>query len=168
MPIFLKNSPQVICKQVLWLIKNSNQDFQAKETPFCFQLSVKKRFAQHWNSFPHQNWNPSPPHPNRNPSPPHQNSSTSTTSPTCRSAQDVPLSGFQFFETVEEQEKSKNQEYLEEIKHLKNTNKDIDCKRQNLEKDLFQTEQTNKKVFKENREIRLKLKVVFSSKDMKE
>ena len=102
-------------------------------------MSVKKPFAQHWNSFPHHNLNPSPPP---------QNISTSTTSQTCRSAQNVPLSGFQCFETVEEQEKSQNQEYIEEIKHLKNINKDIDCKRENLEKDSFQTEQTNKNHWK--------------------
>ena len=49
MPIFLENSPQTICDQILWLVKNANLDFQLKETPFSINLSLKKRFAHHWN-----------------------------------------------------------------------------------------------------------------------
>jgi hypothetical protein len=50
LPIFLENSPQIICDQILWLIKHANLDFQVKETPFSLNLSLKKRFAHHWNS----------------------------------------------------------------------------------------------------------------------
>ena len=49
MPIFLENSPQTICDQVLWLIKNSQLNFQARETPYSLSLSIKKRFAQRWD-----------------------------------------------------------------------------------------------------------------------
>ena len=50
MPIFYENSPQSITDQILWLVKHANLDFQIKETPFSLNLSLKKKFAQHWNS----------------------------------------------------------------------------------------------------------------------
>ena len=49
LPVFLENTPGVICDQILFLVKNSNLDFQLKETPFSLNLSVKKRFSNHWN-----------------------------------------------------------------------------------------------------------------------
>ena len=47
-PLFLENSPTVICEQIVWLIKNSNLNFQLKETPFGLDISLKKRFVQKW------------------------------------------------------------------------------------------------------------------------
>ena len=49
-PAFLDNSPNVICEQVLWLVKNSDLNFQVKETPFGLNLSIKKRFVKHCNN----------------------------------------------------------------------------------------------------------------------
>ena len=42
LPVFLKNTPSMICDQVLWLVKNSNLNFQLKETPYSLNLSIKK------------------------------------------------------------------------------------------------------------------------------
>ena len=47
-PIFLENTPAVICEQVLWLIKNSGLDFHVKETPFSLDVQLKKKFTNHW------------------------------------------------------------------------------------------------------------------------
>ena len=49
LPIFLENTPSVMCDQVLWLIKNSGLNFQIKETPFSLDINLKKRFANIWN-----------------------------------------------------------------------------------------------------------------------
>ena len=48
-PLFLKNSPSLICDQILYLVKNSNINFDLHETPFSLKLNLKKSFAQHWN-----------------------------------------------------------------------------------------------------------------------
>jgi hypothetical protein len=49
LPIFLENTPHAVCEQVLWLIKNSGLHFQIKESPFSLNISLQKRFANHWN-----------------------------------------------------------------------------------------------------------------------
>ena len=41
------NSPSAICEQILLLVKNSNLNFELKETPFSFNLNLKKTLAQH-------------------------------------------------------------------------------------------------------------------------
>ena len=48
-PAFLQNSPSGICDQILYLVKNSNLNFELHETPFSLNLNIKKSFAQHWN-----------------------------------------------------------------------------------------------------------------------
>ena len=47
-PIFLNNSPAIICEQILWLVKNSGLNFNIQETPFGLNLSIKKRFVNKW------------------------------------------------------------------------------------------------------------------------
>jgi hypothetical protein len=47
-PAFLENSPKVIYEQIVLLIKNSNLNFQLKETPFGLYIQLKKRFVQTW------------------------------------------------------------------------------------------------------------------------
>ena len=47
-PIFLGMTPHMICEQIVWLIKNSNLNFQLRETPFGLNISLRKRFAQKW------------------------------------------------------------------------------------------------------------------------
>ena len=75
--MFLGNSPQIICGQIIWLIKSSNLNFQLKETPFGLEISFKKRFVQHWdnnrtNFSQHSHHHvPSPPQPEVSP-PRHQ------------------------------------------------------------------------------------------------
>jgi hypothetical protein len=48
-PLFLQNSPSGICDQILYLVKNSNLNFELHETPFSLNLNIKKSFAHHWN-----------------------------------------------------------------------------------------------------------------------
>ena len=55
LPTFLENSPIVVCEQTIWLIKNSNLNFQIKETPFSLGVGIKKRFVNQWNSTPAPN-----------------------------------------------------------------------------------------------------------------
>ena len=47
-PAFLNNSPSQICDQLLYLVKNSNLNFELQETPFSLNLQLKNSFAQHW------------------------------------------------------------------------------------------------------------------------
>ena len=49
-PIFLNNSPSIICEQILWLVKNSGLNFSVQETPFSLNLSIKKRFVTKWQN----------------------------------------------------------------------------------------------------------------------
>jgi hypothetical protein len=81
-PTFLNNSPNMICDQIVWLVKHSNLNFQLKETPFSLSLNLKKRFAQHWlpESHPRASFaTPVPPQPQANYQPsfrncdPHEN-----------------------------------------------------------------------------------------------
>ena len=48
-PVFLENSPSMVCDQILFMVKNSDLNFQLHETPFNLSLNLKKSFAQHWN-----------------------------------------------------------------------------------------------------------------------
>ena len=48
-PVFLKQSPGMICDQLLYLVKNSNLNFELHETPFSLNLNLKKSFTHHWN-----------------------------------------------------------------------------------------------------------------------
>ena len=63
-PVFLNNSPSQICDQILYLVKNSNLNFELHETPFSLNLKLKKSFAQHWkktdNSTPTNSSSPVP------------------------------------------------------------------------------------------------------------
>ena len=55
LPIFLNNSPSVICEQILWLVKKSNLNFSLQETAFSLNLCIKKRFINKWPSTEHSN-----------------------------------------------------------------------------------------------------------------
>ena len=55
LPTYLENSPSGVCDQIIWLIKNSNLNFQLKETPFSLGVSIKKRFVNQWSSPPSPN-----------------------------------------------------------------------------------------------------------------
>ena len=52
-PVFLKNSPSLICDQILYLVKNSNLNFELHETPFSLNLTLKKTFVHHWKKSNH-------------------------------------------------------------------------------------------------------------------
>ena len=57
-PLILNNSPAGISEQILWLVKNSNLNFSAQETPFSLDIRIKKSFVTKWlnqpNDFPKQ------------------------------------------------------------------------------------------------------------------
>ena len=44
--MFINNSPLDRCDQILWLIKRSNLNFTAQETPFT--LNVTKKYVTRW------------------------------------------------------------------------------------------------------------------------
>ena len=48
--MFLNNSPKDICEQVYWLVKNSQLNFSAQETPYSLNLQIKKKFVNIWQS----------------------------------------------------------------------------------------------------------------------
>ena len=50
LPIFLNNSPLDRCDQILWLIKHSNLNFCAEETPFSLNVTIRKKFLNRWSS----------------------------------------------------------------------------------------------------------------------
>ena len=52
-PAFLQNSPSLICDQILYLVKNSNLNFELHETPFSLNLTIKKSFVNHWTKSNH-------------------------------------------------------------------------------------------------------------------
>ena len=52
-PVFLQNSPSLICDQILYLVKNSNLNFELHETPFSLNLTLKKTFVHHWKKSNH-------------------------------------------------------------------------------------------------------------------
>ena len=47
-PHFLSNSPNAICDQILYLVNNSNLNFELNKTHFSLNLRLKKSFAQLW------------------------------------------------------------------------------------------------------------------------
>ena len=47
--MFKNNSPTDRCDQILCLIKNSNLNFSAQETPFTLHVTVRKKFVTRWN-----------------------------------------------------------------------------------------------------------------------
>ena len=44
-PVFLNNSPSQNRDQILYLVKNSNLNFELKETPFSLNLQLKKKMC---------------------------------------------------------------------------------------------------------------------------
>ena len=50
LPMILNNYPKDICEQVDWLVKNSQLNFSAQETPYSLNLQIKKKFVNIWQS----------------------------------------------------------------------------------------------------------------------
>ena len=48
-PVFLENTPNGMCEQILWLVKHSGLNFNLKETPYSLDINLKKRFSTPWN-----------------------------------------------------------------------------------------------------------------------
>ena len=48
-PLFLDNSPSGISEQILFLVKNSNLNFNVQETAFSLNISIKKHFIKRWS-----------------------------------------------------------------------------------------------------------------------
>ena len=49
-PMFLNNSSSDRCDKILWLIKQSELNFFAQETPFGLNIQLKKKFVMKWES----------------------------------------------------------------------------------------------------------------------
>lgn len=136
MPIFLENSPQTICDQILWLVKNANLDFQLKETPFSINLSLKKRFAHHWNPSQFQRIVT-----------PDQNFPNPFSSQTFNKAQ----------ETFQETFRTQNSpEHQVETHKLKDAISDMKHEKDILEKEVVANELKQKKLVKAYKEIQEK------------
>ena len=52
-PVFLQNSPSLICDQILYLMINLTINFDLHETPVSLKLTIKKSFVNHWNKSNH-------------------------------------------------------------------------------------------------------------------
>ena len=48
--MFLNNSPRDRCEQIFFLVKNSNLNFNAQETPFSLNIQIKKKFVNRWET----------------------------------------------------------------------------------------------------------------------
>ena len=50
LPMFFNNSPDDRCDQLFGVIKKSQLNFCAQETPFSLNLQIKKKFIKTWPS----------------------------------------------------------------------------------------------------------------------
>ena len=130
--MFLENSPQVICDQILWLVKNASLDFEVKETPYSLNLSVKKRFAQHWKSADQQ-----------------QSQRIYSPAPKFK----VPTSCQVFQDSTEHQNASEEPQETENLRDIINVMKK---EKDDLEKEVVTCELKQKKLKKECSEIQSK------------
>ena len=128
LPIFLENSPSVICDQVLWLIKNSGLNFQVKETPFSLDINLKKRFANLWNQ---RNG-----HPVSNQSPSH-----------------VSSQHHENHVSQESQILENKSELLSKIDSLRANLEETSLHKNEASKELFELDQAHRKLLKENKEL---------------
>ena len=140
MPIFMEHSPQTICDQILWLVKNANLDFQVKETPFSLNLSLKKKFIEHWNTshFHHQQ--------NQGLFTPE---ASYTTAPMFSQTRSSP-------ETLQDTGPQNSPQPLDEINNFKDIISDMKIEKEVLEKEVVVCELRHKKLVKENKEIQSK------------
>ena len=125
LPIFLENTPSVICDQVLWLIKNSGLNFQVKETPFSLDINLKKRFVNLWN----QNYG----NPVSNQSPPH-------VSP-------------QHHHEPKHDIQQKNSELLCQINSMKANFEEVSRHKNEASQELFELDRAHRKLLKENKDL---------------
>ena len=154
-PVFLKNSPNVICDQILFLVKNSNLNFQLKETPFSLSINLKKCFAQHWNksSVAESNLFSQPHFPQDGHDHVHQHQQQAVPQPD----QQRPADQLQSHQELKQQHALLKKELEASI---------ID--RKEISDDLKSLEKAHKKVVKEKREIEVKHeKVCLSLKDLR-
>jgi hypothetical protein len=141
LPIFLENSPSMACEQVLWLIKNSNLNFQLKETPFSLGVNIKKSFVNPWNC-------PSSPiNSNVNPVP-HQ---TFASSAPLRSFQEPPLQ-----QTLDPFKFHHNSELLKQVECLKASYDEAVKDNDDTLKNFDALDKAHKKLVKENKELQNK------------
>ena len=145
LPLFLNNSPQLTCEQILWLVINSNLNFQVKETPFGLSLDLKKRFVHHWNTdqFSHQVFS--------NPVPPQ------TTQTQQNFRQIFPESDRQNYpEQFETTQKSHCKDLVNQLELLKKSYEDEKNEKEDLEKDLVYLDKSHRKLIKDNKELQQK------------
>ena len=143
-PTYLKESPSVICEQVLWLIKNSGLNFQVKETPFSLDISLKKKFAHHWDLNIDQS-----------------------------SSSQQPLFSQHFHAQPQQQQpvdhaEVRNEELLSQIDCLKSSLADANSAKNELSVDLLEIDKAHRKLLKENKDLLKKHEQVCSeSKHLK-
>ena len=123
MPLFLEKSPQMICDQVFWLIKNPHVNFQARETPYSLSLSIKRPFAHHCD---HNQLSPTPVSSQMSPEP---------------------------FKKTEKLKPHDFEQQKEALKGIINNMKEV---QDNLERELFASEQARKKLSIEKGELQRK------------
>ena len=55
LPMFYKNDPSTISDQIVWMVKNSQLNFQVQETAYSLNIQIKKRFLNNWNEVQNTN-----------------------------------------------------------------------------------------------------------------
>ena len=55
LPMFYKNDPSTISDQIVWMVKNSQLNFQVQETAYSLNIQIKKRFLKDWNEVQNKN-----------------------------------------------------------------------------------------------------------------
>jgi chromosome segregation ATPase len=128
LPIFLENSPSVICDQVLWLIKNSGLNFQVRETPFSLDINLKKRIANLWNQRNE--------HPVSNQSPSH-----------------VSSQHHENHVSQESQILENKSELLSKIDSLRANLEETSLHKNEASRELFELDLAHRKLLKENKEL---------------
>jgi hypothetical protein len=146
LPIFLENTPSVMCEQVLWLINNSGLNFQVRETPFSLDINLKKCYAKLWNL----------------------NVGNPVSSPPVHHL--FPTQNHQPQETQDDSKK--NSESLHQIDLLKSKLEDALKDKHDACTDLLKLDQAHRKLAKENKELLKKhelfcteMKIVKSEKE---
>ena len=146
LPIFLENTPSVMCEQVMWHIKNSGLNFQVRETPFSLDINLKKCYAKLWNL----------------------NAGNPVSSPPVHHL--FPSQNQQTRETPDDFKK--NSESLHQIDLLKSKLEDALKDKDDACTDLLKLDQAHRKLSKENKDLLKKheqicseLKLVKSEKD---
>ena len=133
----------------MFLIKNSDLNFQLKETPFSLDISIKKRFVNHWNQSSQSNQNQNVVYPGSpqnetifHPSAPHHN--------------------FQRNQTQDSSNLLETSDLLKQIDSLKANYEEAVNDNEETHKNLLELDQKHKKLSKVNKELQKKHEKICS------